>query len=159
MEVRLCPTSVDTLVHETLAQHEALVRDKPVQLVAELPASVAAFETDPDKLKQILINLIGNALKFTERGTITVRVLTDPANQHPVRLEVSDTGIGIPQEKLGLIFDAFQQAEAGTSRKYGGTGLGLTISRALCQLMGYRIEVSSEVGRGSTFSIVLIIGS
>ena len=155
MEVRRCPTSVDTLVRETLAQHEALVRDKPVQLIAELPASVAPFETDPDKLKQILINLIGNALKFTERGAITVRVLTDPANQLPVRLEVSDTGIGIPQEKLGLIFDAFQQAEAGTSRKYGGTGLGLTISRALCQLMGYRIEVSSEMGRGSTFSIVL----
>jgi CheY-like chemotaxis protein len=70
-------------------------------------------------------------------------------------MEVSDTGIGIPSEKLGLIFNAFQQAEAGTSRKYGGTGLGLTISRALCELMGYRIEVSSEAGRGSTFSVVL----
>jgi PAS domain S-box-containing protein len=155
MEVHLCPTSVDTLVRETLAQHEALVRDKPVQLVAELPASIAPFETDPDKLKQILINLIGNALKFTDSGTITVRVLTDRADHRPVRMEVIDTGIGIPEEKLGLIFDAFQQAEAGTSRKYGGTGLGLTISRALCHLMGYRIEVSSQVGRGSTFSVVL----
>jgi PAS domain S-box-containing protein len=155
MEIHLCPTSVDTLVRETLAQHEALVRDKPVQLVAELPTLIAPFETDPDKLKQVLINLIGNALKFTERGTITVRVRTDPTDNRPLRMEVSDTGIGIPQEKLGLIFDAFQQAEAGTSRKYGGTGLGLTISRALCQFMGYRIEVSSQVGLGSTFSVVL----
>jgi PAS domain S-box-containing protein len=155
MELHLRPTALDTLVRETLSQHEALVRDKPVQLRAELPASIAPLETDPDKFKQVLINLIGNALKFTERGSITVRVLTDPQDQRPVRMEVSDTGIGIPPEKLGLIFDAFQQAEAGTSRKYGGTGLGLTISRALCRLMGYRIEVSSEVGRGSTFSVAL----
>ena len=69
-----------------------------------------------------------------------------------------DTGIGIPQEKLGVIFEAFQQAEAGTARKYGGTGLGLTISQALCQLMGYRISVSSEPGRGSTFSVHLAPG-
>jgi len=73
----------------------------------------------------------------------------------PERLEVIDTGIGIPNEKLGVIFEAFQQAEAGTARKYGGTGLGLTISQALCHLMGYRIEASSEVGRGSTFRICL----
>jgi PAS domain S-box-containing protein len=155
MDLHLSPTSVDTLVRETLVQQEALVRDKPVQLVADLPPSIAPFETDPDKLKQVLINLIGNALKFTERGTISVRVLTDPTDHRPVRMEVSDTGIGIPAEKLGLIFEAFQQAEAGTSRKYGGTGLGLTISRALCRLLGYRIEVTSEVGKGSTFSVVL----
>jgi len=155
MELHPGPTALDTLVRETLAQHEALVRDKPIQLLAELPAKVALLETDPDRLKQVLINLVGNALKFTERGSITVRVVTDPADNRPVRIEVSDTGIGIPKEKLGLIFEAFQQAEAGTARKYGGTGLGLTISRALCHLMGYRIEVTSEVGRGSTFSIVL----
>src|SRR5215471_4609244 len=106
MELHLSPTPVDVLVRETLAQHEALVRDKPVQLVAELPASMAPFETDADKLKQVLINLIGNALKFTERGTITVRVVTQPADRRPIRMEVIDTGIGIPQEKLALIFEA-----------------------------------------------------
>jgi PAS domain S-box-containing protein len=155
MELRLGPTALDSLIHETLAQHEALVRDRPIQLVADLPAGLALLETDADKLKQVLINLIGNALKFTERGSITVKVLTDPGDGRPVRIEVRDTGIGIPLEKFALIFEAFQQAEVGTTRKYGGTGLGLTISQALCQLMGYRIEVSSEVGCGSTFSIVL----
>jgi signal transduction histidine kinase len=155
MELHLSPTALDSLVRETLAEHEALLRDKPVQLLAELPAQVALFETDADKLKQILINLISNAIKFTEQGSVTVRVLTDPADHRPVRVEVSDTGIGISKEKLTIIFDAFQQAEAGTNRKYGGTGLGLTVSQALCRLLNYRIEVHSELGRGSTFAVAL----
>jgi PAS domain S-box-containing protein len=155
LELQMTPVALDQLVRETVAQEEGLVRDKPVQLLADLPDQVAPILTDADKLKQIIINLIGNALKFTERGNVTVRVLTDPANHHPIRLDVSDTGIGIPADKLGVIFEAFQQAEAGTARKYGGTGLGLTISQALCRLLGYRIEAASEVGRGSTFSIIL----
>ena len=158
VELQLGPTALDTLIRETLAQQEALVRDKPVQLLAELPAQVALLGTDAEKLKQVIINLIGNALKFTERGSVTVRLRVDPSDHRPTRIEVSDTGIGIPPEKLGVIFDAFQQAETGTARKYGGTGLGLTISQALCQLMGYHIEVSSEAGRGSTFGIVLAPG-
>ena len=158
VELQMAPVALDVLVRETVAQQESLVRDKPVQLLADLPAQVAPVLTDADKLRQVLINLIGNALKFTERGSVTVRVLTDPANHRPLRLEVIDTGIGIPQEKLGVIFEAFQQAEAGTTRKYGGTGLGLTISQALCQLMGYHIEVASEPGRGSTFSVRLLPG-
>ncbi len=155
VELQIAPIALADLVRETVAQQESLVRDKPVQLLAEVPAVVAAFPTDAEKLKQVIINLIGNALKFTERGSVTVRVVTDPADQHPLRIDVVDTGIGIPQEKLGLIFEAFQQAEAGTARKYGGTGLGLTISQALCHLMGYRISVTSQVGCGSTFSVVL----
>jgi two-component system sensor histidine kinase/response regulator len=154
VELQLGPVALDVLVRETLAQEEGLVRERPIQLLAQLPATVAPLVTDAEKLKQVLINLIGNALKFTERGSVTVRVVTDPATHRPVRLEVVDTGIGIPKDKLGVIFEAFQQAEAGTARKYGGTGLGLTISQALCQLMGCRIEVASEVGRGSTFSVV-----
>jgi PAS domain S-box-containing protein len=154
VELQLAPVALDALVRETLAQEEGLLRDRPVELLAQMPATVAPLVTDADKLKQVLINLLGNALKFTERGSVTVRVQTDPATHQPVRLDVADTGIGIPQEKLGVIFEAFQQAEAGTARKYGGTGLGLTISQALCQLMGCRLEVASEVGRGSTFSVV-----
>ena len=155
VELQIAPIALETLVRETVAQQESLVRDKPVQLLAEVPAAVAPFPTDAEKLKQVIINLIGNALKFTERGSVTVRVVTDPKDHHPLRIDVVDTGIGIPQEKLGIIFEAFQQAEAGTTRKYGGTGLGLTISQALCQLMGYHIRVTSEVGRGSTFSVIL----
>ncbi len=155
VELQIAPVALEVLVRETVAQQESLVRDKPVQLLTELPATVAPFPTDAEKLKQVIINLIGNALKFTERGSVTVRVVTDPQDQHPLRIDVVDTGIGIPQEKLGIIFEAFHQAEAGTARKYGGTGLGLTISQALCQLMGYHISVSSEVGSGSTFSVIL----
>ena len=147
--------ALDELVRETLAQQEGLVRDKPVQLVADLPPRVTPIVTDAEKLRQVIINLIGNALKFTEQGSVTVRVVTRPHDGVPTRIEVADTGIGIAKDKLGVIFEAFQQAEAGTARKYGGTGLGLTISQALCELMGYRIEVTSEPGRGSTFSVVL----
>src|ERR1035438_2186731 len=155
IELQLAPVALDNLVRETIAQQEGLVRDRPVQLLADLPASVAVIQADADKLRQVIINLIGNALKFTERGSVTVRVVTNPADHQPVRIEVIDTGIGIPKEKLGVIFEAFQQADASTARKYGGTGLGLTISQALCQLMGCRIEVTSEVGCGSTFGVVL----
>jgi CheY-like chemotaxis protein/nitrogen-specific signal transduction histidine kinase len=154
VELQLAPVALDVLVRETIAQQEGLVRDRPVKLLAELPGEIAPLTADADKLRQVIINLIGNALKFTEQGSVTVRVVTGAGNQ-PQRIDVVDTGIGIPAEKLGLIFDAFQQADASTSRKYGGTGLGLTISQALCQLMGYHIEVTSEVERGSIFSIIL----
>lgn len=158
VELHIGPVALDVLVRETVAQQESLARDKPVQLVVDVPGQVASIQSDADKLRQVLINLIGNALKFTEQGGVTVRIVTNPANHHPLRLEVIDTGIGIPQEKLGVIFEAFQQAETGTTRKYGGTGLGLTVSQALCQLMGYHIEVASEPGCGSTFRVHLSPG-
>jgi PAS domain S-box-containing protein len=155
VELQLAPVALEVLVRETLAQQEGLVRDRPVELLADFPATVAPIQADAEKLRQVIINLIGNALKFTESGSVTVRVVTAPDDPNPVRIDVVDTGIGIPREKLGLIFEAFQQADAGTARKYGGTGLGLTISQALCQLMGFHIEVTSEIGHGSTFSVVL----
>jgi CheY-like chemotaxis protein len=155
IEVLWSSVDVGQLVRQTLEQQEGLVRDRPVQLRAELPPDLAPMRSDPDKLKQILINLIGNALKFTEQGSVTVRVLADPQTRQPRRLDVVDTGLGIPADKLGVIFQAFQQADATTARRFGGTGLGLTISQALCHLLGYRIEVTSEVGKGSSFSVVL----
>jgi PAS domain S-box-containing protein len=155
VDVHLEPVALDLLIRQTIAQQEALVRDRPVQLAADLPDRVAPILSDPEKLRQILINLLGNALKFTEQGSVTVRLVTNPTDHRPTRLDVIDTGIGIPPDKLGVIFEAFQQAEEGTARKYGGTGLGLTISQALCHLLGFRIEVASELGRGSTFSVHL----
>ncbi len=155
VELELAAVALDVMVREVLAQLEGQVRGRDVRLVAELPPSVASFETDGVKLRQVLINLVGNALKFTETGRVAVRLITDPATGRPTRIDVADTGIGIPKERLGVIFEAFQQADVSTARKYGGTGLGLTISQALCQLMGYHIEVTSEVDKGSTFSILL----
>ena len=155
VELQIAPVALDVLVRETIAQQEGLVRDRPVQLLADVPERVAPMPADAEKLRQIIINLIGNALKFTERGSVTVRVVTRPDDHKPVQIDVVDTGIGIPKEKLGVIFQAFQQADASTARKYGGTGLGLTISQALCQLMGFHIEVTSAVGHGSTFSVIL----
>jgi len=154
IELDLGGVHLDTLVRETVRELEGRVLGRDVQLLTELPAAIAMLEADGCKLKQVLINLIGNALKFTAQGSVTVAVAVD-AQHRPLRIDVIDTGIGIPADKLATIFEAFRQAEAGTERKYGGTGLGLTISKALCQLMGYELTVASTVGRGSTFSIQL----
>lgn len=105
----------------------------------------------------MLRNLLSNAFKFTERGSVTVAV--QRAGDDAVRFEVRDTGIGIPRDKQDLIFQAFQQADGTTSRKYGGSGLGLSISREFSRLLGGSVGVSSEVGRGSVFSVTLPIAA
>ena len=158
MEVETAVIDVGALVQEVIHQLEAQVADRPVRLLAEIPERVAPTETDPGKLKQVLINLVGNALKFTEEGSIRLIVRTDDAAR-PRALEVVDTGIGIPPARLSAIFEAFQQADTSTTRKYGGTGLGLTISRSLCSLMGYQLEVESREGEGSTFRVVMGAGA
>lgn len=112
---------------------------------------------DPLRLRQILFNLVGNAIKFTEHGEVLVRARLSPSDEassrHQLCLEVRDTGIGISADKLAKVFDSFWQADDSTSRHYGGTGLGTTIARDLTRLMNGRIEVVSEVGRGSTFTV------
>jgi len=155
VEVNVVPVELDVLVRETLAQLEGRIVDKKIQLLADLPPRIAPFPTDPDKLKQVLINLVGNAIKFTEKGSVTVRVVVDPMGNVPRKIEVIDTGVGIPKNMQEKIFEAFQQVDSGMSRKYEGTGLGLTISRSLCDLLGARIDVESEVGKGSTFTLHL----
>lgn len=116
----------------------------------------AKFLGDSKRLRQILINLIGNAIKFTEAGSVTVKTEKETVNGIPhLRIDVSDTGIGIPAEHLGLVFERFKQGDASVSRKYGGSGLGLPISKSLVGLMGGRISVESEPGGGSTFTVLL----
>jgi PAS domain S-box-containing protein len=154
-EVHVSRVMLDGLVRETVRQMEGQIKDRPVALRADLPPSLAPIETDEGMLRQVLVNLIGNALKFTEKGTVTVRVEGGLGTDRPRRIDVIDTGIGIPPDRREAIFEAFQQADTTTSRRYGGTGLGLTISRALCRLLGYRITLESEVGKGSIFSVHL----
>lgn len=112
---------------------------------------------DPTRFSRILTNLIGNAIKYTEEGEVTVKIDTVLSEDDTAIIDVSvtDTGIGIPSNKLGVIFDKFSQADASTTRKYGGTGLGLAITKHLVELMGGRISVESEVGKGSTFRAII----
>ena len=107
-----------------------------------------------------MVNLVGNAIKFTESGEVVVHVEKESQSQDEVCLHcrVTDTGIGIPRERQAVIFEAFKQADSSTTRQYGGTGLGLTISSKLVALMAGRIWVESEVGRGSTFHFTLRLG-
>ena len=110
---------------------------------------------DPTRLRQVLVNLVGNAIKFTERGEVVLRVEPNQLNPGTLRCSISDTGIGIPADKVQSIFESFTQVDSSTTRKYGGTGLGLSISKRLVELMGGHIEVASAEGVGSTFSFVV----
>ncbi len=114
------------------------------------------FNGDRQRLRQILINLIGNAIKFTENGYVGVTARIEPiGDSHVIRIDVKDSGIGIPESAIPIIFEKFRQADSSVSRRYGGTGLGLPISMSLAQIMGGTIKVESEQGRGSTFSLIL----
>src|SRR5262249_28454741 len=115
----------------------------------------ATFATDEQRLQQVLKNLLSNAFKFTEKGTVSLEIT---GGAEGVLFTVSDTGVGIAADKLKLIFEAFQQADGTTSRRYGGTGLGLSISREIARLLGGEIRVASTVGEGSTFTLVLSSG-
>jgi PAS domain S-box-containing protein len=126
------------------------------QIAADVPEAVVG---DAGRLGQILVNLVGNAIKFTQRGEVVVRVTMEGGVRDEARLHfsVQDTGIGIPAEKQAVIFEAFAQADGSTTRKYGGTGLGLTISMQLASLMGGRLWVESETGRGSIFHFTAVL--
>ncbi len=152
MELDLAGVELDSLVGDTLLQMEGQVRAGSVTLREEVPRGLDPIMTDGGKLKQVIINLVGNALKFTKEGEVVVEVLSYEDGRTPRAIAVRDTGIGIPPHRLQAIFEAFQQADGTTNREYGGTGLGLTISRSLCQLLGFDLRVESEVGKGSTFT-------
>lgn len=154
MDVVLEDVDLRSFVVETVDQLEGQARERNVVLEADLPPAAREVRTDGAKLKQVLINLVGNALKFSEGGTVTVVLAIDDEGG-PTELAVRDTGIGISPERLEAIFEAFAQADQSTSRRFGGTGLGLAISRSICQLLGYDLEVASEVDVGSTFTIRL----
>jgi nitrogen-specific signal transduction histidine kinase len=127
------------------------------RIVPEVPDAVIG---DVGRLRQVLVNLVGNAIKFTEKGEVLVRVCTEVARDSGVvlRFEVTDTGIGIPAEKQGTIFEPFEQADGSTTRRFGGTGLGLAISAKLVRMMGGTIQADSRPGMGSTFWFTIELG-
>jgi len=158
LQIVAIPFAPGELIDDILGLMAAGISEKGLQYHLELPASIPEILLgDPLRLRQILLNLIGNAIKFTQLGSIDVRLeLLSQANQACVIVfTVADTGIGIPADRQKAIFDAFAQADGSTTRHYGGTGLGLTISKQLVELMGGEISLHSEVGVGSTFRFTL----
>ncbi len=149
---------IDFDLHKTVEEAVELFtepcRKKRLELVCKIEPDVpAAVVGDPTRLRQVLTNLIGNAVKFTERGSVSVLIgIAQDEDDNPlVRIEVRDTGIGIPRDARGRLFQSFSQVDASTTRRYGGTGLGLAISKQLAELLGGEIGVESTVGMGSTF--------
>jgi PAS domain S-box-containing protein len=154
MKLERTPTDLKRLVRETCEMVRPQARLKGILLREELPTDELYALADPTRLRQILLNLLSNAVKFTERGAVVARLITHEAsaeNEHALRFEVQDTGVGIPPDKQQQIFEPFRQADGSTTRKYGGTGLGLAICKKLVELMGGRMGVVSQVGEGSTF--------
>lgn len=155
LDLLATPFSIRQCLRESLRIFAVRAKEKGLELISLVEPDVPdAVVGDPLRLRQVLVNLVGNAIKFTDRGQVTIRVRQQPdaGSGITLRVQVSDTGIGIPAEKRALIFDPFRQADGSAARRYGGTGLGLTISARLVQLMGGTIAVESEAGKGSTFS-------
>ena len=154
LELDPVPFKLREVIQDSLKSLSVRTAQKGLELACHVETNVPDnVYGDPIRLRQIVLNLVGNALKFTERGEIVVQVTIDAVSDQDIFLHFSirDTGVGIPKEKLGSIFESFTQADGSMSRKYGGTGLGLTISTRLVNMMGGRIWVESELGRGSTF--------
>jgi GAF domain-containing protein/CheY-like chemotaxis protein len=152
MELAFEMVDLEEVVRGVMATAVALVKDKPVELQQSIPADLPAVIGDNRRIRQVLLNLVSNAAKFTDEGFIRVEVWAD---EEFVTVSVADSGIGIPPDKLPHIFEAFTQVDASPARKYGGTGLGLTISKSFVELHGGRIWAESEVGQGSTFYFTL----
>jgi signal transduction histidine kinase/CheY-like chemotaxis protein len=149
-------------IHKIVRSVGVLAQQKELELLCDFAPDVPAFAVgDPTRLRQILVNLLGNAVKFTERGEVGVQVSVEQATETstPLHFVVSDTGIGIPAEKHETIFRAFTQADASTTRRHGGTGLGLTISARLVALMGGRMWLESTPGKGSRFHFTAQFGN
>jgi len=151
--VRPRPTDTGELLQAVVSVIEPLAAGKGLSFTCHAAPWLPGIVTDPDKARQILVNLAGNAVKFTERGTVRVDAVPDRGGG--IRFAVHDTGVGIAAPDLSRLFQPFTQLDTGLTRRYGGTGLGLYISRGLAELLGGHIEVDSEPGRGSTFALVL----
>ena len=161
LELETIDFELREVIVDMLRTLAARAHRQEVELVWQVDSAIPAYvRGDPSRLRQVLLNLVGNAIKFTKQGEIAVNVKLESETQTAMRLDFSvrDTGIGIPQNKLNRIFAAFTQADGSTTRRFGGTGLGLTISSRLVDAMGGQIQVKSEEGVGSTFYFTIELG-
>src|SRR5262249_9191861 len=144
------------LIEDVAKTIEPMAAKNGNRLVADCPPDLGTVHADQTRFRQALLNLASNASKFTEQGTVTISAQPQRLDGRDwIRIAVTDSGIGMPEEQMGRLFQEFSQADSSTTRRYGGTGLGLAISRRFCQMMGGDITVASELGRGSTFTIRL----
>ncbi|RME88970.1 MAG: response regulator, partial [Planctomycetota bacterium] len=142
-------------VHSCLSTAQGLIEGKQIQLTTEIEPGIPPLKTDQSKLRQVLINLLGNAAKFTEKGEISIKARFHPEKKDFIRISVSDTGPGIPEEQKNKLFESFTQADSSATRKHGGTGLGLAIVKKMTHLMHGEVFLESELGKGSTFYLDL----
>jgi len=152
VELDLDDVNLDSLIEDAATSVAPLVEKNGNRLVVDVPERLGVLRVDALRLRQILLNLLSNASKFTKEGTIT---LSGRVEGDVVVLAVKDTGIGVTKEQLSRLFKPFTQADAAVAARYGGTGLGLTIAKSFCELMGGSISVASEPGKGSTFTVRL----
>ena len=159
LDIEMIECSLESILSKVKSLSVLKAEEKSLEYRANVCQDMSIhLVTDPTRLTQCLVNLTSNAIKFTETGHVYINVSSeDRDGQGYVRFDVEDTGIGIPEDKQGKIFDAFTQADSSTTRKYGGTGLGLTITRKLVELLGGQLAVSSQIGKGSVFSFLLPI--
>jgi signal transduction histidine kinase len=156
MELQLEPFALAPLIVDVVKTIEPLATKKANQVAVQCDAEIGMLHADQMRLRQALLNLMSNANKFSEKGTITIAAYQGQENGREwITIAVADTGIGMTAEQMGKLFQEFSQASSATASKYGGTGLGLAISRRFCQMMGGDITVESDPGRGSTFTIRL----
>jgi signal transduction histidine kinase len=143
------------LIDQVIGTARHLAEQNQNRLVVEAPDDLGAMTVDPMRLRQILLNLLSNACKFTKQGEVTLRARKLLDGRDWIELAVADSGIGMTTEQLGKLFEEFTQAEASTAQRFGGTGLGLAISRKLARMMGGDVTVTSEPGKGSVFTVRL----
>jgi signal transduction histidine kinase len=156
MELNLDTFALPPLIDEVVMTIEPLAAKNGNQVAIHCDAAIGTLHADQMRLRQALLNLMSNANKFTEKGTVTIATHQEQENGRDwVTLSVTDTGIGMTAEQMGKLFQEFSQASSTTASKYGGTGLGLVISRRFCQMMGGDITVASEPGKGSVFTVRL----
>src|SRR5262249_10040386 len=144
------------LVKDVVMTVQPLVAKKSNQLVVQVPDQLGRMQADVTRIRQCLYNLLSNASKFTEKGTITLTISRQQAQGREwMVFRVQDTGIGMTAEQMKGLFERFRQADSSTTKKYGGTGLGLAITQRFCRMMGGEVIVQSEVGKGSTFTLLI----